>query len=237
MSASGSLSQSHKSVIVIAAHPDDEVLGCGGTIARLVQEGSKVHVLFLADGESSRSARGPVSSLSIEARSAAANAACRVLGGATVEMLSLPDNRLDSLDLLDLVQRIEAVMARTRPSLVLTHHYGDVNIDHRLAHEAVLVACRPQPGHFVRELMFFEVASSTEWRPPGSGTAFTPNCFVDITATLTVKLEALGAYVAEMREFPHARSIDAIRALAQWRGASAGVPAAEAFMIGRRIIH
>jgi len=225
-------------VVVVAAHADDEVLGCGGTIARLAREGRSVHVLLLADGESSRSReRGePIDPGRVVQRAAAANAACRTLGCASVEVLDLPDNRLDQLDLLDVVRRIEDFLKRHHPSTVFTHHSGDVNIDHRVTHEAVIAACRPQPGSPVEELIFFEVPSSTEWRPPTSGEPFNPNLFVDISETLDIKFEALRFYGDELREFPHSRSLVAIQSLAQWRGATAGLEAAEAFVIGRKIV-
>ena len=225
-------------VAVLAAHPDDEVLGCGGTLARLAGEGRPVHILLLADGETSR-VSGSAHAMDpgrLAARNAAAEVACKVLGCASVELLSLPDNRLDRLELLDVVKDVEAFVQRYQPSTVLTHHSGDVNIDHRVVHEAVITACRPQPGHAVKELLFFEVPSSTEWRPPGSGEPFIPNWFVYISRTLARKLEALQAYEAELRAFPHPRSLKAVEALAQWRGATAGVKAAEAFILGRKLI-
>jgi LmbE family N-acetylglucosaminyl deacetylase len=148
----------------------------------------------------------------------------------------MPDNRMDGLDLLDVVKLIETTISRLQPCTVLTHHVGDVNIDHRIVHEAVLAACRPQPSHPVRELLFFEVPSSTEWRPPGSGQPFQPNLFIDISKTLAVKLKALETYANELREFPHPRSMRAVEALARWRGATIGVEAAEAFILGRQLI-
>jgi len=223
-------------VLVVAAHPDDEVLGCGGTVARLASEGSRVHVLLLADGETSRRPGLGSASPALAERNAAYEAARAILGCASVQAEALPDQRLDSLELLDLVQRIERVIAHHRPAMVLTHHAGDVNLDHRLVHDAVVSACRPQPGHAVRELLFFEVPSSTEWRPPGSAPAFTPNWFVDVSGTLPTKMRALEAYARELRPFPHPRSIEAIEALAKWRGASVGVHAAEAFMLGRKVL-
>jgi LmbE family N-acetylglucosaminyl deacetylase len=230
--------QSQGAVLVVAAHPDDEVLGCGGTLARLADEGREAHILLMADGETSRdfdAALGDVTAR-LAARKAAAQRACTILGCASVEVLALPDNRLDSVELLHLVKEIESLVERYRPSVVLTHHFGDVNVDHRLIHDAVIAACRPQPGHPVKELLFFEVPSSTEWRPAGSAAAFNPNWFVDITATLHRKIEALMAYEDELREFPHPRSIKAITALANWRGATVGLEAAEAFALGRKIV-
>ena len=231
------VSSSGPPVLVVAAHPDDEVLGCGGTVARIAQSGRDVHVLLLADGETSRDISVAASgSELIEARGAAARKAARILGCASIDIRTLPDNRLDSMDLLDVIRPIEEVIASRKPSTVITHHAGDVNIDHRIVHNAIVTACRPQPGSTVRELRFFEIPSSTEWQPPGSALHFGPNLFVDITSTLDVKLEALAAYDGEMRAFPHARSVEAIVALARWRGATVGVEAAEAFVLGRMIL-
>ena len=219
-------------VAVVAAHPDDEVLGCGATLAKLARAGHQVHVLLLADGETSR----PAASTGAQVvRASAAEAARDVLGCASVTQLSMPDNRLDSVDLLDVVQKVEAFLQRWRPRLVFTHFGGDVNIDHRIVHDAVLAAARPQPGHFVEELAFFEIPSSTEWRPPGGSPGFQPNWFVDVSSTLSAKQDALQCYAAELRAFPHPRSIEGVDALARWRGATVGVPAAEAFILGRRI--
>ncbi len=227
-----------ETVLVIAAHPDDEVLGCGGTLARMASEGRAVHILLMADGETSRDlgAGQTTDSGRLAARNAAAEKACKILGCASVELLTLPDNRLDGLELLDVVKHIEAFVQRYQPWTVLTHFAGDVNIDHRVVHDAVITACRPQPGHPVKELLFFEVPSSTEWRPSGSAESFNPNWFVDISTTLATKLEALQAYATELRAFPHPRSLKAVDALAQWRGATVGVEAAEAFVLGRKLI-
>ena len=225
-------------VLVVAAHPDDEVLGCGGTIARLASEGRAVHVLLLADGEKSRAAAdgSGVAAGAVAARKAAAEKACRILGCESVESLSMPDNRMDGLVLLDVVKEIEARIVRHAPTTLLTHHGSDVNVDHRIVSQAVIVACRPVPNHSVRELLFYEVPSSTEWCPPRSADNFAPNYFVDVSATLDRKINALKAYASEVRDFPHPRSCLAIEALARWRGATVGVAAAEAFVVGRKIV-
>lgn len=224
-------------VLVVAAHPDDEVLGCGGTMARHAAEGDLVHALILAEGLTSRDAArdragrgGELSELALAAQRA--NAA---LGVRSLELLDFPDNRMDGAELLDVVKAVEARLAALKPAIVYTHHGGDVNIDHRVTHQAVVTACRPVPGASVRELLFFEVASSTEWQPPGSAPSFQPNQFVDIGATLAAKRLALAAYAGEMRPWPHARSIEAVEHLAGWRGASCGCAAAEAFVVGRRL--
>ncbi|TVR83269.1 MAG: PIG-L family deacetylase [Rhodospirillales bacterium] len=224
--------------LILAAHPDDEVLGCGGTIARLVDEGQAVHVVIVAEGATSRDAARDRAARAgeLSALAAAAHCAGDILGAASVDLLDFPDNRMDSLDRLDIVKAIEALVARHAPEMVLTHHAGDVNIDHRRLHDAVVTACRPQPGHPVRRLLFFEVASSTEWQPPGSAPAFRPTVFVDIAETLDRKMEALQAYASEIRPWPHSRSLEAVAHLARWRGATVGRAAAEAFMLGREII-
>ena len=224
-----------KSALVVAAHPDDEVLGCGGTIARLSSEGWAVHVLIVAEGATSRDSsrnrdarRGELSELG-----RAANAANAILGAASVVLGDLPDNRMDSIDLLDVVKLVEQSISTHTPRLVFTHHVGDLNVDHRVLHDAVVTACRPLPGTCVEELLFFEVASSTEWTPSPSGPMFAPTVFYDITGHLATKLAALAAYASEMRPFPHPRSLKALEALALWRGASCGLEAAEAFALGR----
>lgn len=225
------------SVLVVAAHPDDEVLGCGGTLARLADEGHDVHILILAEGVTSRAPsrdrETKVSELSELKR--CAETAKTILGGVSVKVCDFPDNRMDSVDLLDVVKLVEGEITRHRPQLLFTHHGGDVNIDHRVVHDAVVAACRPQPGHPVRQLLFFEVASSTEWRPPGFVEGFSPTCFYDIGRHLARKLDALRAYPTEVRAFPHPRSVEAVEHLARWRGATVGCHAAEAFMVGRII--
>ena len=227
-----------KTALVIAAHPDDEVLGCGATMARLVAEGWAVHVFIAAEGATSRSAeRAPaIHQRELSDLAKCAEAANSILGSTSLKLGSLPDNRMDGLELLDVVKLVETEIERYNPSLVLTHHAGDVNVDHRVLHDAVISACRPQPQHPVKNLLFFEIPSSTEWRPAASGTYFTPNYFYDVTGYMAQKLEALRAYAPEMRNFPHPRSIEAVEYLARWRGASVGCAAAEAFMLGRAFI-
>ena len=226
------------SVLVVAAHPDDEVLGCGGTIARHADAGDQVQVLIVAEGATSRQqqrdriqAGDELSALALAAQKAGS-----ILGAVGVELLDLPDNRLDSLDRLDLIKRLEESIERHRPQVVYVHHAGDVNVDHRRLHEAVVTACRPIPGHPVQRLLSFEVASSSEWQPPGSAPAFQPNWFVDISDQWQRKREALVAYASEMRPWPHARSLDALEYLARWRGAQVGVEAAEAFCLLRQLV-
>jgi LmbE family N-acetylglucosaminyl deacetylase len=225
----------HKTILILAAHPDDEVLGCGGTIAKLVDEGATVNVAFMADGVFSRVGEESVQQLELTARRKAAQRACAMLGVKSVSFGDFPDNRMDTIPLLDITQAVEALIAKHQPELVFTHHAGDVNIDHRRLHEAVVTACRPQQGHPVKTLLCFEVPSSTEWQLPGSAPAFMPNWFVDISTTLDRKLAALEAYADELRAWPHPRSRQGVEHLAHWRGATVGVDAAEAFILGRQL--
>jgi len=225
-------------VLIIAAHPDDEVLGCGGTIARHADAGDCVQVLIAAQGVNSRYGLDDHEQACHE-RSAliqAANRAGEILGTHGVEFLELPDNRLDSLDRLDLIKLVEDRITFHQPQVVYVHHAGDVNVDHRRLHEAVVTACRPTPSQGVRKLLSYEVASSTEWQPPGSAQIFQPNFFVDISAQLIRKLSALAAYASEMREWPHARSLKAIEHHSCWRGSQVGLESAEAFCLLRHIM-
>lgn len=228
-----------KTVLVIAAHPDDEVLGCGGTMARHAEMGDDVYTVILAEGLTSRKKERnrDLHNEEFNILHSAAQKANDILGVKQLKLLDFPDNRMDSLDRLDIVKVLEELINEIKPNIIYTHHIGDVNIDHRRIHEAVLTAVRPIPGnHYVEELLYFETASSTEWMTAGSAPAFMPNWYVDIEKTLNLKLEALEAYAYEMREWPHARSIKALDYLAKWRGANIGVGAAEAFMLGRKII-
>ena len=225
----------HSTALILAAHPDDEVLGCGGTIAKLADKGTVVHVAFLADGVSSRVGEHAAQRLELAARRSAAQRACEILGVKSVSFGDLPDNRMDTVPMLDITRAVETLIVAHRPKMVFTNHVGDVNIDHHRLHEAVVTACRPQQGHPVKTLLCFEVPSSTEWQLPGSAPAFTPNWFVDISNTLARKLAALDAYADELRPWPHPRSRQGVEHLARWRGATVGVEAAEAFTLGRQL--
>jgi LmbE family N-acetylglucosaminyl deacetylase len=225
-------------VLVIAAHPDDEILGCGGTLARHVMNGDLVDVVIFAEGVTSRDDRrdqkGRIES--IKQLHDAAYAANKMLGIRSLQIFDFPDNRMDSFDRLDVIKEVERCIKKFEPSIIYTHHVGDVNIDHKIIHESVITACRPLPKFCVKKILFFEVASSTEWQPNISAPFFAPNWFVDISHFLDCKLQALDCYATEMRDFPHSRSSKALKALAEWRGASVGVDAAEAFILGRNII-
>ena len=218
-------------ILVVVAHADDEVLGVGGTIARCVSEGKAVHLLVLADGVSSRKYS---SEIDLERRVHASKCAQSILGISSCRYFDLQDNKMDSVPLLEIVRLLEPVMAELQPSIIYTHHHGDLNVDHRLTHAAVLTACRPIPRESVREIYGFEVLSSTEWATPQE-LPFTPNFFVDISEYLQTKIKALSAYESEMREVPHSRSLEHVEVLARHRGYTIGVDAAEAFVVYRII--
>jgi N-acetylglucosamine malate deacetylase 1 len=224
-------------ILVVASHPDDEVLGCGASIAKWTEAGNEVHVLILAEGATSRDAvRNPANRIDeLSALAKATHASGDILGITSVRLLNFPDNRLDSVDLLDVIKAVEEQIERINPETVCTHHSGDLNIDHRITHQAVVTACRPQPRQVVRRLLAFEVPSNTEWQPPSSALAFQPNWFEDVSGTINRKLQALEVYFAEMRPWPHSRSLQAVEHLARWRGASVGCESAEAFELIREV--
>lgn len=223
---------SDRRLLVVAAHPDDEVLGCGGTLARLISEGWTAWTVILGEGITSRdpdrdaAGRGA----DLEALHADMQAANRLLGVSRTVNCGLPDNRFDSLPLLDAIKKIESIKLEWRPSVVFTHFENDLNIDHSVTCRAVLTACRPLQGESVREIYAFEVQSSTEWRYPLS---FSPNVFYDIGATLETKLDAMRQYRSEVREYPHPRSIEAMRKSAELWGVRGGLGSAEAFQLLR----
>lgn len=221
----------NKIILVVAAHTDDEAMGCGGTIARHVAEGDQVHLLFMTDGVGSRE----VVAKEATERLTAAHQAAKVLGVSSFVNLSFPDNRMDSVALLDIVKEVEAKITEIQPEVIYTHHLGDLNIDHQITHKAVLTACRPQPNFCVKTIYAFEVLSSTEWQTPNY-IPFTPNVFIDITDYLATKIQALKAYQEEMREAPHSRSLQHLELLTKHRGYTVGVTAAEAFMLIRALI-
>ena len=228
---------SQQNILIISAHPDDEVLGCGGSMAKWSKDGYQVHVLIMAEGATSRDKSRDRNSrkqeLSILAESA--NQAADILGVDSVELLKFPDNRMDSVDLLDVIKVIEDYVKKLQPKIVVTHHEGDLNIDHQIIHKAVITACRPQPDNSIKRILSYEVPSATEWNSPTAYIPFVPNWFEDISDTLEMKIKALKAYHSEMRKWPHARSFKAIEHLARWRGASVGFEAAEAFMLVREL--
>lgn len=225
-----------QSILVVAAHPDDEMLGCGGTLARFAAQGAKITILLLGEGPLSREGSSAEQQDAHTHALKSANAAAESLGITDVRFGNLPDNAFDSVPLLDIVKTIEAVAETIQPDLVLTHHFGDLNIDHELTHRAVMTAFRPLPGARASTILGFEILSSTEYATPCAATAFTPNVYVDISNFLEQKQRALQQYETEMRNWPHPRSYKGVEYLARLRGCHCGKDAAEAFVLCREIL-
>lgn len=214
----------NKTVLIVAAHSDDEALGCSGTMAKHIAAGDKIHVLFMTDGVSSRYIDDNEASL----RKAASEKAAEILGVSSMKNLVFPDNKMDSVPLLYVAQAIEKVISDLQPEIIYTHHIGDLNVDHQITHKAVMTACRPQPGFCVKEIYAFEVLSSTEWQTPGLMT-FIPTVFIDVSDYIQMKRRVLEIYQDEMQQSPHSRSIDNVIRNNQVRGHSVGMMFAECY--------
>ena len=223
-----------KRILVIASHPDDEILGCGGTIAKLVKEGYEAYTLILGEGITSRdkSRNRNKREKEIQELKKQARRANKIIGVHKVFTRDFPDNRFDTAPLLDIVKEIEVVKRKIKPDIVYTHYWGDLNVDHRITCDAVLTACRPITKETVKEIYCFEIPSSTEWNYPN---VFNPNKFVDITKTFKVKIRALRCYDAELKEFTHPRSEEALDSTAKHRGNAVGLCYAEAFSVIRQV--
>jgi len=214
-------------ILIVAAHPDDEALGAGGTILKHAAAGDEIKILLLGDGETSRQ------TADISKRAEQAKACGKLLGASEVILHQLPDQRFDTVPLLDIIQLIEPVVLEWRPTIVYTHCPYDLNADHRLTFQATLTACRPGPNLSVQKLLAFETLSSTEWQIKDQANNFSPNYYSDITDFLKKKIEAVLIYKDEIREFPHPRSAQGIEILAQYRGMEVGYQYAEAFQVIR----
>lgn len=222
--------------LIIAAHPDDEVLGCGGTIARMAAEGHAVDIAILGEGITARyDQREAADDELLKVHRDRARRAGRVLGAREVVLFDLPDNRFDSVPLIEVVKRIEGLIERLRPEVVYTQHGGDLNVDHVVTYRATLTATRPMAGGCVKAVYAYEVASSTEWSFQRFAPVFHPNLFVDVNATLQKKLAAMAVYESEARAFPHPRSPEALEAAARRWGSVSGLAAAEAFEVVREL--
>ena len=223
-----------KNILIIAAHPDDEILGCGGTIARLNKEGYKITTLILGEGISSRDDIRDIKKrekniLELKEEAKRANA---ILGVREVFFHDFPDNRFDTVPFLDIVKVIEKIKNQTKPEVIFTHYEKDLNIDHQITYKAVITATRPLKGESVKEIYSFEISSSTEWSYPLS---FSPNIFFNISGTIDGKLRALEEYKTELREYPHPRSLEGVKLNAKYWGMKVGLEYAEAFKVVRII--
>lgn len=227
-----SMNRDIKRVAVIAAHPDDEILGCGGTITRMTHEGKDAYVLILGQGIAARGTSGDALDRSLKKLRICGQKANKAIGAHKVVFLDFPDNRFDSVPLLDITMAVENFIAFVKPDEIFTHSRQDLNIDHRICADAVMVATRPMPGNSVCNVYAFEVLSSSEWN---FGETFSPNMFVDISAHIDVKKKAISEYVSEIRKYPHPRSLKGVEVLAAYRGIQSGFHYAEAFALVRSI--
>lgn len=222
-------------VCVVAAHPDDEVLGAGGAITKHIDAGDEVTVLILGSGLSARlDSPEALQSGDLAELHTHAHAAAKIMGVTDFRLLDFPDNRFDSVALLDIVKAVEEVFDSVEPEMVYTHHPSDLNIDHQRTVAAVLTASRPQPGVSVKRILAMEVPSATGWGDPAE--TFAPTVFLDIENELERKVQAMAAYDTELREFPHARSLESIEAKARAWGAQVGLKAAEPFVLLREVV-
>lgn len=221
-----------KNILILAAHPDDEVFGCGGTVAKLIKKNWNAHLLFFTDGISSRKNHENLES-KIKRRKSAALKSSKLLGIKNVKFLSYPDNGLDKVKLIEIIKEIESYMKQFKPEIIFTHSNTDLNIDHEIINRAVVTATRPQPNFYVKKILLFETLSSTEWNFSSKKLNFKPNYFVDIKDTIKIKVKAIKAYKAELRKWPHPRSVNGAKTLANYRGQSVGLEFAEAFFLLR----
>lgn len=217
--------------LVVATHPDDEVLGCGGAMARHSGQGDEVHVLVVTRGIPEMFPPEQIAETRDELC-----AAHRILGVASAHFLDFPAPRLDIVPRHELADAMSKVIQSLRPSVVYLPHGGDIHADHQAVYQATLVAARPVNACPVRQLLCYETLSETEWGPTFGASAFVPNVFVDISDYLECKLEAMSCYHTQLKNPPHPRSLRAIEALAQLRGSTVSLQAAEAFMLVRQII-
>ncbi len=220
-----------RKVLIVAAHPDDEVLGCGGTISRFASEGCEVYTLILGEGITSRDASRDRHKREEEIRTLKKQVedANNILGVKKIYTFDFPDNRFDTVPLLDIIKTIEIIKCDVKPDIVFTHHQGDLNMDHQITFRAVMTACKPIKDESVKEIYSFEIPSSTEWNAPSSLTYFMPDYFVNINKSLEAKINALKEYKTELRDFPHPRSLKAVELNAKYWGVKMGFEAAEAF--------
>lgn len=219
-------------ILVVAAHPDDEVLGMGGTLLKLAQSGqNNLHLLFLSFGEASRGKKEANEDL----RKRQAIAVSKKIGVSLHVEENFPDNAFDSVPLLKIIQKVEYYLNIIKPAIIYTHHGQDLNVDHRLTFQAVFTAARPSRYPYLKKLYTFEVLSSTEWQVKTPSTAFLPNTYVDIEQYLERKIELLKEYQRELSPYPFPRSPEGVRILAQFRGMESGLKYAEAFQLIRGV--
>lgn len=226
-----------KNILVFAAHPDDELLGLGGTIRKFVNDGITARAVIMAEGITSRAnTREEADKTELIALQEDAEKASQIVGYESIEFCGLPDNRMDGLELLDVIKIVSSFVEKYQPDTIFTHHHGDLNVDHRITCEAVLTACRPVGDYCVKRIYAFETPSSTEWNYNYSE-PFAPNVYVDVTETIEAKVQGMACYRTESTHYPHPRSGEALYSLGRFRGTNSGFDTAEAFMLLRECIN
>ena len=230
----------NKRIMIVVAHPDDELLGLGGTMNKWINEMDIItHVVILGEGITSRSDARDVDKWEFELKQHQSNIinAQKAIGYHSFSTFNLADNRFDTIPLLEIIKIIEKEKANFLPDFIFTHHGGDVNIDHQKTFEAVMTACRPLSEEKVQAIITFETPSGTEWRASSDPKHFIPNLFVSFSReNLEAKILAMESYEFEKREFPHPRSSRALKIRAQNWGISVGVEFAEPFCIIRNVL-
>ncbi len=212
-------------VLIMAVHPDDDVLGAGGTIAKHSKNGDEVHVCYITEAYTPE-----WTPEFITERPRQIERANHILGVAYWHFFHFPTVLLDTIPQKDIYTKMKALIEKVAPEVVYIPHKGDVNQDHQIVYQCALSATRPEPNSSIKRVLSCEILSETNW-----GDGFSPNVYVDITDTLELKLLAMQEYKEEMRQAPHARSLESIKALAISRGMSVGVKYAEAFSLIREI--
>lgn len=227
-----------KTVLIVAAHPDDEILGVGATVARHAAQGDAVYALILGEGQTSRGARREdIDREVVDELHQNTLESAKAVGYRAVFFADFPDNRFDEVDLLDIVKAVEQKIGELKPQIIYTHYSGDLNVDHQYTARAVLTATRPIGDYCVEEIYAFETLSSSEWNFDYSAqSAFSPNVFVDIADYYEKKEAAMKCYVSELCAFPHPRSLTGMDVLSKSRGMAAGMQRAEAFMLIRKMV-
>lgn len=232
-------------ILVIAAHPDDDIMGMGGMMLKHSEKGDQIRVIYMATGITARRSSGYKNASTYDINKKEANKmkkeikiiqhdaqrACNILKVNDIEFYNFPDNEMDSIPLLKIVKVIENEINKFKPDRIYTNHYGDLNVDHRIIFNATLTACRPI-SNSLKDIICFEVPSSTEWNYPLS---FKPNYFVNIDNQLARKIKSMQEYKNEIRKFPHPRSAENLTNIAKRWGSVSGQYSAEAFEIIRSI--
>jgi len=227
----------NKRIMVVVAHPDDELLGLGATMHKLIAKQAVItHVVILGEGITSRSERRDVKlwEKELDVHHSNIRKAQQAIGYHSVTTYEFPDNRFDSVALLDLVKVIEKEKETFQPDVIFTHHGGDLNIDHQRTFQAVITATRPMKGEGVKTVITFETPSGTEWQASNDPRHFTPNLFVEVSKEdMQAKIRGMEAYEFERRDYPHPRSGEALDVIARQRGVMVGKEYAEAFQLIR----